>query len=106
MTGFLDWFFAFLTTMINGVWMIFSGIFGGLLKIFNIVAYLEQFNSFKGGFNVIDWVLAVFSFLLVVAIWGILIYLVILGIRKYIRFRRSAVGNEDLLEEVDRKSVV
>ena len=100
MTGFLDWFFAFLTTMINGIWMIFSGVFGGLLKIFNIVAYLEQFNSFKGGFNAIDWVLSVFSFLLVVAIWGILIYLVILGIRKYIRFRRSAVGNEDLLEEV------
>ena len=70
------------------------------MKIFNIVAYLEQFNSFKGGFNAIDWVLSVFSFLLVVAIWGILIYLVILGIRKYIRFRRSAVGNEDLLEEV------
>jgi hypothetical protein len=86
--------------MINGIWMIFSGIFGGLLKIFNIVAYLEQFNSFKGGFNAIDWILSVFSFLLVVAIWGILIYLVILGIRKYIRFRRSAVGNEDLLEEV------
>jgi hypothetical protein len=86
--------------MINGIWMIISGIFGGLLKMFNIVAYLEQFNSFKGGFNAIDWILAVFSFLLIVAIWGTLIYLLILGIRKYIRFRKSAVGNEDLLEEV------
>ena len=100
MTGFLDWFFAFLTTMIEGVWMIFSGIFGGLFKIFNLVEYLEQFNGFKGGFNAIDWILSVLSFLIVIAIWIIIIYLVVLGVRKYIRFRRSAVGNEDLLEEV------
>ena len=100
MAGFLDWFFAFLTTMIDGIWMIFSGIFGGIFKIFNIVDYMSQFNSYKGGFGVIDWILAIFSFVLVIGIWGIIIYLSILGIRKYIRFRRSAVGNEDLLEEV------
>ena len=100
MAGFLDWFFAFLTTMIDGIWMIFSGIFGGIFKIFNIVDYMSQFNNYKGGFGVIDWILAIFSFVLVIGIWGIIIYLSILGIRKYIRFRRSAVGNEDLLEEV------
>ena len=86
--------------MIDGIWMIFSGIFGGIFKIFNIVDYMSQFNSYKGGFGVIDWILAIFSFVLVVFIWGIIIYLAILGIRKYIRFRKSAVGNEDLLEEV------
>ncbi len=100
MAGFLDWFFAFLTTMIGGIWKIISGIFGGIFQIFNVVNYLEQFKSYKGGFNVIDWILAIFGFILVVAIWGILIYLLILAIRKYIRFRKSAVGSEDLLEEV------
>ena len=100
MSGFLDWFFSFLTTMIDGIWMIFSGFFGGIIQIFNIVNYIEQFNAYKSGFGVIDWIFAIFSFLLVMAIWGILIYLIVLGIRKYIRFRKSAVGNEDLLEEV------
>jgi hypothetical protein len=100
MAGFLDWFFAFLTTMIGGIWKIISGIFGGVFQIFNVVNYLDQFKSYKGGFNVIDWILAIFGFILVVAIWGILIYLLVLAIRKYIRFRKSAVGSEDLLEEV------
>ena len=86
--------------MIDGVWMIFSGIFGGIFQIFNVVNYVEQFNAYKSGFGVIDWIFAIFGFLLVMSIWGILIYLLILGIRKYIRFRKSAVGNEDLLEEV------
>ena len=34
MGGFLDWFFAFLTTMIEGVFKIVSGIFNGIFQIF------------------------------------------------------------------------
>ena len=100
MAGFLDWFFAFLTTMIGGIWKIISGIFGGLFQIFNVVNYINQIKSYKDGFGVVDWIFAIFSLVLVLAIWGAVIYLLILGIRKYIRFRKSAVGNEDLLEEV------
>ena len=100
MAGFLDWFFAFLTTMIDGIWMMISGIFGGLFQALNVVNYIEQFKNYTGGFTVVDWILAIFSLLLVVAIWGILIYLAVIGIRKYFRFRKSAVGSEELLEEV------
>ncbi len=100
MDGFLGWFFAFFTTMIDGVWKIISGFFKGLLQIFNIVEYVKQFNKYKDSFKFFDWILAILAFLLVIAFWGLLIYLLILGVRKYIRFRKSAVGNEDLLEEV------
>ncbi len=100
MDGFLEWFFAFFSTMLDGVWKIISGIFKGLVQIFNVVNYIKQFNQFKAGFTVLDWIFAILSFLLVIALWGILIYLLILGIRKYIRFRKSQVSNEDLLEEV------
>ena len=100
MGAFLDWFFAFLTTMIDGIWKIISGLFGGIFQIFNIVDYVKQFNSYKSGFSAIDWVLSIFAFLLVAAIWAIIIYILFLLIRKYIRFRKSAIGSEELLEEV------
>ncbi len=100
MDGFLDWFFAFFTTMIDGIWKIISGAFNGFIQIFNIVDYISQFNKYKDGFGVLDWVLAILSFILVLAFWGVLVYLIVIGIRKYIRFRKSMVGNEDLLEEV------
>ncbi len=100
MDGFLDWFFAFLTTMIEGVWKIISGIFGGIFQIFNIADYIAQLNSFKDGFGVLDWIFAIIAFILVIAIWVIIIFMLVLLIRKYIRFRKSKVGNEDLLEEV------
>ncbi len=86
--------------MIDGVWKIVSGIFGGIFQIFNIVNYVAQFKNFKDGFGALDWILAILSFILVMGIWGVIIYMIVLGVRKYLRFRRSAVGNEDLLEEV------
>ncbi len=89
-----------MTTMLEGFWKIISGVFGGIFQIFNVVAYIKQFDTFKGRFGWLDWIFATISFILVMAFWGVLIYLVILAIRKYLRFRRSKVGNEDLLEEV------
>ena len=100
MGAFFDWFFAFLTTMIGGIWKIISGIFGGIFQIFNVAAYFSQFNDYKNGFGVADWIFSILAFILVMAIWVILIYMLVLFVRKYVRFRRSAVGNEDLLEEV------
>ena len=100
MGAFLDWFFAFLTTMIDGLWMIISGIFNGIIQIFNVSDYLKQFGQFKGGFSVLDWILAVIAILLVIAIWATVIFIIVLLVRKYIRYRKSIVGSEDLLEEV------
>ena len=100
MGAFLDWFFAFLTTMIDGIWMIISGFFNGIGQIFNVVDYFNQFGAFKEGFTALDWILAIIAFLLIIAIWAIVVFLIVLGIRKYIRYRKSAVGSEDLLEEV------
>ena len=42
MGAFLDWFFAFLTTMIDGIWKIISGIFGGIFQIFNIITRFKS----------------------------------------------------------------
>ena len=100
MGAFLDWFFAFLTTMIDGVWKIISGLFGGIIQIFNVVDYVKQFGAYKNGFTALDWILAIFSFIVVTAIWGIILYMIYMLIKKYVRFRKSAVASEDLLEEV------
>ncbi len=100
MSGFLDWFVQFIGTMLEGLWKIVSGVFGGIIQVFNVVNYIKQFRDFKNGFSVVDWILAILAFFLVLCLWAAIIYLIVLGIRKYIRFRRTAVSNEDLLEEV------
>ena len=100
MEGFLNWFFAFMTTMLGGLWRMVSNVFLGLVEIFNFAAYFDQFARHKDAFNALDWIVSIFCFILTFAVWGALIFLIVLGIRKYVRFRRTIVGNEDLLEEI------
>ncbi len=100
MDGFLNWFFAFMTTMLDGLWKIISGLFTGVVQIFNLSFYFQQFTTYAGSFSAIDWVFSVLAFFLTFAIWALLLWLLMLAIRKYIRFRRTIVGNEDLLEEL------
>ncbi len=100
LTGYMDWFFAFMTHMFGNLWTMVSTAFVSLYHMFNPVEYFRQFNSYKGGFGFLDWIFAVLSVILVLAFWGVVIYMIVLGVRKYIRFRKSAVGSEDLLEEV------
>lgn len=100
MDGFLNWFFAFFTRMFGGLWQIVSGIFGGIATVFGIPKYIEQFAAYSKSFTVLDWILSIITLLLVLAIWAAIVFLIVLGIRKYIRFRRSVVGNEDVLQEL------
>ena len=100
MDGFLSWFFAFMTTMLGGIWQILSNFFLGLVRIFNLATYFDLFSQYQSDFGVMGWILAVMSFILTFAVWGAVIFMAILGVRKYFRFRKTLVGNEDLLEEI------
>ena len=54
MSAFLDWFYAFATTVVEGIWKVVSGIVGGIFQIFNIANYVEQVKLYKGNFNLIS----------------------------------------------------
>lgn len=98
--GFLTWFKAFLGNMLDGVVMVFKGILFGIAKIFNMPYYFKLWADEGVNFGVIDWIFSILSFILAFGVWAGVIFLAILGIRKYARFRRTIVGNEDLLEEI------
>ena len=100
MGTFLKWFFAFISEMLNGFGMIFSGLWNGVLQIFNISNYIKIFKEYSPQFGALGWVLAVLAILIVMAIYVGIAMLIVLGVRKYIRFRHSLVSNEDLLEEI------
>ena len=95
--NFRNWFLMFMKQMLGGIWQIISNIFLGIGQIFNFEVYGRQLSGQQFGWA---WVLVILVIILTVAIWGALIFLIVLGIRKYVRFRKSLVGKEDLLEEI------
>lgn len=98
--GFLTWFKKFFGYMLDGVLTFFKGIFNGIIKIFDFSYYFKLWGEESVNFRIIDWIFSILAFLLTFAIWAGLLVLIILGVRKYLRFRRTLVGNEDLLEEI------
>ncbi|MBR1739701.1 MAG: hypothetical protein IJ737_05345 [Ruminococcus sp.] len=100
MNGFLRWFFVFISEMLKGFALIFRGIGRGILQIFNIKNYINIFKTYSTDFSVLSWILAVLAIIVVAGIYLLVAFIIILAVRKYIRFRHSIVSNEDLLEEI------
>ncbi|MBQ8107820.1 MAG: hypothetical protein IJ129_03630, partial [Ruminococcus sp.] len=100
MSGFLKWFFVFISEMLKGFAEIFKGLWHGLVQIFNIKNYIEIFKIYSPDFGAVGWILAVLSVVLVCAVYVLIVLMIVLAVRKYIRFRHSIVSNEDLLEEI------
>ncbi len=100
MSNFLDWFFVFISEILKGFASIFKGFWEGIKQIFNIKNYINIFKAHSESFGVLEWILAILSIILVMAIFLLIIFMIVLAIRKYIRFRHSLVSDEDLLEEI------
>ena len=100
MNGFLQWFFVFISEILKGFATIFTGLFDGIKQIFNFENYIKIFKEHSEQFGVVGWVLSIVSIVIVAAIFLLLIFLIIMGIRKYIRFRHSIVSDEDVIEEL------
>lgn len=100
MDAFLNWFFAFVTTMFSGIWQGLKSFFLGIIHIFDFGTYFGLFAKYQADFGVLGWILAVLAFILVYAFWIGIIVLFVLLVRKYVRFRATLVSNEDLLEEI------
>lgn len=100
MNGFLKWFFAFISEMLGGFALIFKGLWHGIKQIFNVKEYVNIFKSYSTEFGALSWVLAVIAIIIVAAIFALLIFMIVLAVRKYLRFRHSIVSNEDLIEEI------
>ena len=100
MDAFLNWFFAFITTMFSGIWQGIKSFFLGIIHIFDFGIYFGLFSKYQSGFGVGGWILAVLSLILVYAFWLGLVFLLVLGIRRFFRYRASLAVNEDLLDEI------
>ncbi|MBQ7580050.1 MAG: hypothetical protein IJU39_01945 [Clostridia bacterium] len=92
--AFLDQFF------IEGIWGIFKGIFLGIVNIFNIPKYISIFKEYSSQLGAGGWILAILCMLVVLAALVGIVMLVVMLLKKYVRFRKTLVDQEELLNEV------
>jgi hypothetical protein len=100
MNTFLRFFYEFISIFFDGLLLVFNGIAGGVVKIFNYKDYVKVVNNYKDTFNGSEWIFVVIAIAVLVILVGMVVLLLFFGIRKFLRFRKSKLNQEDLLDEI------
>ena len=100
MNTFLKFLFEFLNQFYTGFITIGKSIFKGIGEILDFKSYISIINFYKEEFTAIEWIFVIIAMLIVLAIFASFIIIVIMLIKKYVRFRKTLVEQESLLEEV------
>ena len=100
METFTRFLYEFLSQFFSGLVTMLSGIGNGIKQIFDINSYQMILEAYKNDLSMPEWILvgvAIFSVILLIGLVLLLIYLLI---RKYLKFRKQAINQDELLEEV------
>ncbi|MDY5875220.1 MAG: hypothetical protein SPJ74_04025 [Bacilli bacterium] len=100
MDTFVRFLFEFMSVFFSGVGMIFKGLFGGIIQMFNISEYLYTIEFYRKDFNMSEWVLVVIAVVVMLIVLLLIILLIWFVIRKYVKFRKTLVEQESMLEEI------
>ena len=100
MSTFGRFFYEILSIVFGGIAQIFKDIWNGLVGIFDFKKYSSLIDNYAEDFNGSEWVLVVLTIAILVIVVGLIVFILVYLIRKYIRFRKTLVEQEDLLDEV------
>lgn len=102
MEVYVQFLFELLSQLFGGIGRVFSGLFDGVVQIFNFSKYFEIVGEYQEEIGGAQWILVAMAIIIVMAVIAALAFLVVLLIRKYARIRKSLVEQESLLEEVGK----
>ncbi|MBQ6494792.1 MAG: hypothetical protein IJI49_02190 [Bacilli bacterium] len=100
MDTYMRFLYEFLSQFFKGIELAIVGIFNGIKQIFNIKGYAKVVEFYREDFNGPEWVFVLIAIILIALLLGLIIFLAVFLIRKYIRFRKTIVEQEELLNEV------
>lgn len=100
MDTFFRFLYEFLEQFFNSFILMFRGFINGIINMFNIKEYIAIINFYKEDFKVAEWILVVLAVASILAIVGGILFIIYFLIRKYMKFRKTVVEEESLLEEV------
>ena len=100
MDTFIRFLYEFMSVFFNGLFTIFKGIVSGFIQMFNFSEYLYVIQFYKNDFKMSEWVLVIVAIIALAVMLALILALIWLVIRKYIRFRKTLVEQESMLNEI------
>jgi len=95
-----DFLFQFLGQFFGSLWSIITGIFKGIGGMFNFPRYYKIIMDFTGELGGLAWVIAIVAIVLLIAVMGLLVWLIIVAVKKFIMSRQRRKDTDSLVKEV------
>ena len=100
METFLRFIYEFLSIFFGSILRAFSSFFSDLSRAIDFKKYVSIINFYKEDFSGPEWVLFALTILALTLFFAGIILLIVLLIKKYSKFRKSLVDQEELLGEI------
>ncbi len=100
MDTFTRFLYEFLSQFFSGFLTILKGLENGIKQIFDIKSYQEILKSYQSDLSMPEWVLVGISIFCLVVLILLIFVLIYLLIRKYLKFRKQAIKQDELMAEV------
>ena len=100
METYIRFLYEFLDQLFGVVVNAIKDCFLGILQMFDFRAYSALIRHYSADFTGGEWFLVIVAIIVTMLLLALLIGCVYFLIRKYVRFRKSLVEQESLLEEV------
>lgn len=92
--------FEFLGQFFGSLWSIITGFFGGIGGAFDFPAYINIINAYTTELGGLAWGIAILAIVLLVAVLVLAIWLIVVGLKKFIRSHRRRKDTDSLVNEV------
>lgn len=100
MNTYVRFLYEFLNQLVGGVVYGVKELFLGILQMFNIKEYAMLIKDYSADFSGGEWVMVVLAIVVTFLVLALIILFVYFVIRKYLRFRKTLVEQESMLEEL------
>ncbi len=100
MDTYVRFLYEFLDQLFGGVVNALKDLFLGILQMFDFRAYASLVKEYSADFSGGEWFMVVLAILVTMLLLALFIGVIYFLIRKYIRFRKTLVEQESLLEEL------
>ncbi len=92
--------FDFLGQFFGSLWSIITGLFGGIGGAFDLPAYINIINAYTTELGGLAWGIAILAIVLLLAVLALVVWLIIVAVKKFIRNHRRRKDTNSLVDEV------
>ena len=100
METFTRFLYEFLAQFFSGLITIVKAIGTGIKQMLDIKSYQNILDAYKNDLTMPEWILVGIAIFILIVFILLIIALIYLLIRKYLKFRKQAINQDELMEEV------